>query len=137
MVAVESILSSSPERQIAAIWHATQPTSAKRSAPLTRRRIWLLLLLVAGCRKAPPPAAVDLSRTPWLDPKVQIEGLTSRESIIRGASAFNLGNIGADAADAVPQLERLAQNDPEPKVREQAAAALGKIRSALGQGGPE
>ena len=85
-----------------------------------------------GCEKtvAPPP---DLSKTPWLDPKVQLEGLKDGDARIRGVSAINLGNIGAPAADAMPALEQLAKNDPAPKVREQAAKALEKIRAAAGR----
>ena len=87
---------------------------------------WLL-----GCEKAAVPPS-DLSKTPWFDPKVQLEGLKDGDARIRGVSAINLGNIGAGAAEAIPALEKLAQDDPEPKVREQAAKALEKIRTAAG-----
>jgi hypothetical protein len=91
-----------------------------------------LAVCLFGCEKAASPPA-DLSKTPWFDPKVQIEGLKDGDARIRGVSAINLGNIGAPAAEAIPALEKLAQNDPEPKVREQAAKALEKIRAAAGQ----
>jgi HEAT repeat protein len=68
---------------------------------------------------------------------VQIDGLNSSDKVIRGVSAYNLGNIGAPAADAVPRLEQLAKDDPEPKVRENAAKAVEKIRAELGQDAPE
>jgi hypothetical protein len=40
--------------------------------------------------------------------------------------------MGATAIDAVPQLEKLAQGDPQPKVRENAREALERIRAAAG-----
>ena len=86
---------------------------------------------LAGCEKA-PPTAVDLAKAPWLDPKVQMEGLKDGDMRIRGLSAFNLGNQGAAAAAAIPELEKLAKDDPEPKVRENALKALEKIRAATG-----
>ena len=105
------------------------------AAPATLRGMFLLfpLLLalgtILGCYKAPPPA-IDPAKTPWLDPKSQIEGLKSSDFRIRGLSAFNLGNMGARAAEAIPELERLAKADSHEKVRENAAEALAKIRAA-------
>jgi hypothetical protein len=49
---------------------------------------------------------------------------------IRGISAVNLGKIGAAAADSVPSLEKLAADDPDPKVRELSKEAVEKIRAA-------
>jgi HEAT repeat protein len=93
----------------------------------------LLLLLMAassaGCRRTPTPT-IDPAKMPWIDPKVQIEGLTNRDVRIRGISAFNLGNIGAKAVAALPALEKLAKDDPNPKVRENSQEAIKKIRSA-------
>jgi hypothetical protein len=99
-----------------------------------RRTAGMLFLagIFIGCEKSPPPV-MDLSKAPWLDPEVQIEGLKDSDMRIRGVSAINLGNIGAAAADAIPALEKLAKDDPEPKVRENAANALEKIRAALAQ----
>lgn len=94
---------------------------------------WLFLLLaapIASCEKAPPPVT-DPAKAPWLfDAKAQIEGLKDRDFRIRGLSAFNLGNMGAKAADAIPILEKLARDDVHPKVRENAQQAVDKIRSA-------
>jgi HEAT repeat protein len=89
----------------------------------------VLLTSVLGC-SGESPAPADLSQTPWLDPKVQVEGLKSKEVRIRAASVINLGNIGADAAAAIPELEKVAASDPEPKVRAKAAEALEKINAA-------
>ena len=49
-------------------------------------------------------------------------------------SAFNLGNMGVKAASAIPVLEKLAKDDPNPKVRENAQQAVDKIRSASDKG---
>jgi hypothetical protein len=85
-----------------------------------------------GCGKAPPPVT-DPAKAPWLlDPQSQIKSLKEKDYRIRGIAAFNLGNMGAKAADAIPELERIAQSDPEQKVREKAQEALGKIRNAAG-----
>jgi HEAT repeat protein len=88
----------------------------------------LLLAGALGCAQETAPA--DLSQTPWLDPKVQVEGLKSKEVRIRAASVINLGNIGADAAAAIPELEKVADADPEPKIRAKAVEALEKIKAA-------
>lgn len=94
-----------------------------------------MILLVAsvfvGCDNA-PPQAIDPNKTPWLDPKTQIESLKDPNFKIRGLAAFNLGNMKERAAGAIPELERLAKNDPNAKVRENAVAALEKIRVAAG-----
>jgi hypothetical protein len=90
----------------------------------------LAAAFVAGCEQQ-APAPVDPAKAPWLyDPKSQIDGLASRDMRLRAVSAYNLGNMGALAAEAAPQLEKLAQDDPEPKVRDQARQALEKIRAA-------
>jgi hypothetical protein len=44
-------------------------------------------------------------------------------------AARNLGNMGAAAKVAIPELERLS-DDKNPKVREMVAEALHKIRAA-------
>jgi hypothetical protein len=85
--------------------------------------------MIIGCEKAPAPPA-DLAKTPWLDPKVQTEGLNSKDFKIRGLAAHHLGSIGAPAADAIPALEKVARDDPEAKVRENALKAIERIRAA-------
>ena len=101
------------------------------------KRAAAMILVVAvasgiGCQKQAPQA--DLANAPWLDTKAQMEGLKNSDFRIRGISAFNLGNMGANAAEALPELERLAASDPEPKVRENAREALGKIKAARHSG---
>jgi hypothetical protein len=87
---------------------------------------------VAGCDRTPPPPT-DPAKAPWLlDPQSQIEGLKNSDVRIRGISAFNLGNMGAKAAEAIPLLEKLAQDDANAKVRENARLAIEKIRTAAG-----
>jgi hypothetical protein len=87
------------------------------------------LAISCGCSKSAPPVT-DLSKAPWLDPKVQAEGLKQSDMRLRGLSAVNLGKIGAPAAEALPALEELAESDPEPKVRQLAREAVDKIRAA-------
>jgi HEAT repeats len=100
-----------------------------------KRAVSAMILLTAsvfvGCENAPPPV-IDPTKTPWLDPKTQIESLKDPNFKVRGLAAFNLGNMEERAAGAIPELERLAKNDPNAKVRENAAAALKKIRAAAG-----
>jgi hypothetical protein len=116
----------------------TSPQLIASATPAPLRDLFSLFTLLlalgvlGGCDKG-PPSAVDPAKTPWLDPKSQIEGLENSDFRIRGLSAFNLGNMGARAAEAIPELERLAKNDPHQKVRENAAEALAKIRAVAGE----
>jgi hypothetical protein len=97
---------------------------------LAASAVVLVSAFIAGCEQETTPP-VDPAKAPWLyDPQSQIEGLASRDMRLRAISAYNLGNMGALAAEAAPQLEKLAQDDPEPKVRDQARQALEKIRAA-------
>jgi hypothetical protein len=92
---------------------------------------FIAIFATAGCDKTPPPT--DPAKAPWLlDPQSQIEGLKNSDVRIRGISAFNLGNMGAKATEAIPELEKLAKDDANPKVRENARVALEKIRDAAG-----
>ena len=102
------------------------------------RGVGALLLLVMvgafnGCEQAPPPPT-DPAKAPWLlDPQSQVDSLKDGNFRIRGIAAFNLGNMGALAADAVDDLEKIAKDDPHPKVRQNASEALQKIRAAKGK----
>jgi hypothetical protein len=104
-------------------------TSRGSSAPAATC-VLLMLLGTGGCEPSVPPASESAS-APWRhDAPSQIDGLQNSDYRIRGLAAFNLGNMGADAGEAVPLLEKLAQSDPHPKVRENAQRAIDKIRAA-------
>ena len=109
----------------------------QRRGEITRVAAISLLIAISaisGCKKAPPPP--DPAKAPWLDPKAQIEALKNGDFRIRGMAAYNLGNLGAQAADALPELEQLAKDDPNPKVRENARVAAEKVQSATGKQSP-
>jgi hypothetical protein len=92
----------------------------------------IVIGIIGGCDNTPPPPT-DPAKAPWLlDPNSQIDGLKNSDVRIRGISAFNLGNMGAKAAGAIPVLEKLAKDDANTKVRENARLALEKIRAAAG-----
>jgi HEAT repeat protein len=75
---------------------------------------------------------IDPSKTPWLDPQAKIKALKQSDQRVRDLAAAQLGEMGARAADALPELERLANDDPEPNVRERAKEAIDKIQAATG-----
>jgi hypothetical protein len=110
--------------------HQQSPRRPRRFSWCLGSFLTILVVTSAACSKA-PPVPTDPAKAPWLlDPDSQIKGLTSQDFRIRGISAFNLGNMGAKAAAAMPTLEKLAKDDPETKVRERAQEALDKIRAA-------
>lgn len=97
--------------------------------PVAAFALLILIAVAYGCQKSSPPT--DLAKAPWrLDPQSQIKGLKDGDHRIRGLSALNLGNLAAKASEAVRELERIAREDPDPKVRENAQEAVGKIRAA-------
>jgi len=89
----------------------------------------LAVVAIAGCEKTSPPVT-DVTAMPWLDPRSQIKGLKDNDYRIRGLSAFNLGNMGPKAEEAIPELERLSRDDPNERVRENSRQAVEKIRAA-------
>ena len=104
--------------------------------PGTRRQAivaaTLLVAFALGCEKSPPPTT-DPAMAPWLyDPKSQIEILKNEDAGLRSAAAFNLGNMGAKAAEALPALDKMAKDDPNPRTREKARIAAEKIRAETG-----
>ena len=102
-------------------------TTMRHRAILSAAILWTVAH--AGCTEppaAPPPDA------PWLDVKQQIELTKQNDVRLRTLAVRNLGNLGAQAAEAVPRLETLAA-DPNPKVSEHAREALEKIKAAMGQ----
>ncbi len=85
---------------------------------------------ISGCDKSMPPVN-DPAQAPWLlDPQSQIKSLKNGDYRIRGLAALNLGNMGAKASDAIPELERLSRDDANEKVRTNAREAVEKIRGA-------
>ena len=104
---------------------------------IRRRHFWystaavLLLAFISasGCEKSVPTETAPPG-TPWLDPTSQIKSLKDGSYRVRGLAALNLGNMGAKASDAIPDLEKLSREDPNEKVRENARQAVEKIRAA-------
>lgn len=101
------------------------------AALLAAASLWLSA--AAGCSSepdaAPPPNA------PWLDPKQQIELLNQKDIRLRILATRNLGNLGAQASEAIPRLEAMT-SDPNPKVSQNAREALEKIKAATAEANP-
>lgn len=93
---------------------------------------WALAAVCSlGCGKS-APTETDPSKTPWLDPQAKLNALKQSDRRLRGLAAYQLGEMGAKAVDALPELERLAKEDPDQTVRERAKASVDKIRAATG-----
>ncbi len=60
-----------------------------------------------------------------------IRALEDRDSTVRLMAAFNIGQMGEPAMRALDALEYMAENDPEPKVRDQGLKTLNKLRARL------
>lgn len=60
-----------------------------------------------------------------------IRALEDRDSTVRLMAAFNVGQMGEPAMKALTALEDLSERDPEPKIRDQAAKTLNKLRARL------
>ena len=56
--------------------------------------------------------------------------LDDRDGVVRSTAATAIGNLGADAVAAVPQLVAQLKADPMKEARETAARALGRIGKA-------
>jgi HEAT repeat protein len=68
-----------------------------------------------------------------ISPKLLAEmrtALDDREGAIRSTAATAIGNLGAEAVPAVPQLIAQLKSDPHKEARETAARALGRIGKA-------
>ncbi len=57
-----------------------------------------------------------------------MRALSDRDAVVRLMAAFNIGQMGEPARQALPLLEDLAESDPDPKVRETALKMLNKLR---------
>jgi hypothetical protein len=66
-----------------------------------------------------------------------IRALTDRDNVVRLLAAFNLGQMGAPALGAMSLLENISEVDQDPKVREQAARTLNKLRLRLALANPQ
>jgi hypothetical protein len=89
-----------------------------------------LAFLFTGCGQQAPPSEIPLEKTPWLNPTKQIELLKSSDYQLKVLAARNLGRIGAGAAAAIPELEKLRE-DKNPKVSKAASEAIEKIQAAM------
>lgn len=95
-----------------------------------RISLWRLAALSAiACAGCSEPTAEPPQDAPWLDASEQIELLKQKDSRLQALAARNLGNLGLQAAEAIPKLEELSRH-PNPKVSESARQALEKIRAA-------
>ena len=105
--------------------------SSRFRSQLVVTAVFVLVAVLAcalGCHKPAAPINADPATTPWLDPKAQIKNLKNTDPRIRSVAATSLGVMGTKAAEAVPELERLAREDANPKVRDAAKEAIEKIR---------
>ncbi len=83
----------------------------------------------ASLKIEPGNAALFQSAVPLLR-----KALRGGEELARLEAAVALGDIGAAAADAVPLLELVAEEDPAPSVRAAAGRALEQIRGGQSAG---
>jgi hypothetical protein len=61
-----------------------------------------------------------------------MRAMGDRDSAVRMMAVFNMGQMGAPAATALPLIEGLAESDPDQKVRETALKTLNKLRIRYG-----
>lgn len=94
-------------------------------------RGFVVLAALIGCDRAPDVAEPTPETAPWLFPDEQMKLLAAPDFKVRALAARNLGKMGAAAEPAIPELEKLLEDDNE-KVRDIAQEALDKIRAALG-----
>ncbi len=108
--------------------------------------MFMCLLALAGCSKAPPTDELigDLNSAEegdrikaarWLQHRqgeatkvvpALIESLKDEEADVRWSAAIGLGYFGAEAESAIPALEK-AQSDTDARVREGARVAISRI----------
>lgn len=86
------------------------------------------LLFAAGCESKVDNTAENTQKA-LENPETSIQLLTHGNAQVRMASAARLGGMGAQAASAIPALKKL-EKDPDPGVRNAAAAAIASIESA-------
>jgi HEAT repeat protein len=113
---------------------------------MSRRRKWwiaatiavlaLVAVLIPGTPFYLPDLVVSKAQYNGHSAAYWVGALTHPDSEVRQQATFNLGAIGAQAAESIPALARILVDDPERKVRSQAALALSKMGPAAGAAVP-
>ncbi|HEV8543432.1 MAG TPA: HEAT repeat domain-containing protein [Verrucomicrobiae bacterium] len=70
-----------------------------------------------------PPTPTSLATIPTL-----LTELDDPSPLVRESAAVELGELGVDAFDALPDLKRLARDDPDEEVRRASKTALFNVR---------
>jgi HEAT repeat protein len=79
-----------------------------------------------GCGGATNTATI----APAKDLQNHLKQLESDQVPARSIAVSRLGEMGAEAAEALPKLEDMAANDPNSRVRIKAQEAVQKIKAA-------
>jgi HEAT repeat protein len=100
-------------------------TLLKSSNATSRHRaVWGLGRLVETYPEQAPRLVLALRRA-----------LADSDSSVRSQDAFIFGFMGAKAAGALPDLQKVAESDPDSHVAQSARESIAKIRQAMGNGG--
>jgi HEAT repeat protein len=91
------------------------------------RHIWIVTPLLVGLGLCAAPAAAPAQEFLGKPMGKWQADLSSPNAKVRRGGAFALGKIGTDAGTAVTPLVKVLKADPDPKVQEAAAYALGEI----------
>jgi HEAT repeat protein len=83
----------------------------------------------AAVRQAAIGSLVHSALSPKLLPEMR-KALSDADELVRSRAATAIGNLGADAVGAIPQLAAGLKSDPAREARETAARALGRIGKA-------
>jgi len=103
----------------------------KQTAMLKILLTMMLAVVSVGCGdKTVQTVEPSPEKTPWLYPDKQIEMLSISDFKIKARAAINLGNMGAKAESAIPELEKLLEDENE-KIQKIAQEAIDKIRADL------
>jgi len=113
------------ERMLKELLARDEFLNSKPSAIAWRLRIYLLLPENLAPKR--PEAAFALSKCGKLGILPLTRLLSESDAQTRRVAAWSLGQIGSEAAVAIPQLERLS-NDPDDLTRRAVREALKKIR---------
>ncbi len=108
------------------VFDGLEDTVSKKPPDDPRSQAYLMWYRVLHCAVA--AAMVRLGEKNYLTEV--IAALGDEFPRVKGQAAWSLGDLGADAASAIPVLERALKDDVH-KVREAASGALRKIRAAI------